>query len=41
VLWEPLIKYVNSFPIIFFMKGGTAMVGVFKTVAKAVYGARS
>ncbi len=38
VLWEPLIKYVNSFPIIFFMKGGTAMVGV-KTVAKAVYGA--
>jgi nucleoside-diphosphate-sugar epimerase len=38
VLWTPLIKYVNSFPLIFFMRGGTAMVGV-KTVAKAAYGA--
>ena len=33
-LWAPLIKYVNSWPILFFMKGGTAMVSA-SNVAKA------
>ncbi|MFA5303227.1 MAG: NAD(P)-dependent oxidoreductase [Candidatus Nanoarchaeia archaeon] len=36
ILWEVLIKYVNAWPILFFTKGGTAMVSV-SNVAKAVF----
>jgi dihydroflavonol-4-reductase len=36
ILWEPLIKYINKWPILFFTSGGTAMVSV-SNVAKAVF----
>lgn len=35
ILWEGMIKYINSWPILFFTNGGTAMTCV-STVAKAV-----
>ncbi|MDD4353378.1 MAG: NAD(P)-dependent oxidoreductase [Candidatus Nanoarchaeia archaeon] len=38
ILWEGLIKYINSAPVIFFTSGGTAMVSV-ESVAKAAYNA--
>lgn len=38
ILWEGLVKYANFWPILFFTKGGTAMVDV-SQVAKVAYGA--
>jgi len=38
ILWEGLVKYVNSWPVIFFTSGGTAMVSV-SSVAKAAVNA--
>jgi dihydroflavonol-4-reductase len=37
-LWKPLVKYIKSTPLVFYTKGGTAMVGV-EEVSKAIIGA--
>lgn len=37
-LWFPLVKYIRSTPIVFYMRGGTACVSA-GTVGKAAYGA--
>lgn len=37
-LWKPLVKYINSMPVIFYTSGGTNIVSV-ETVAKATVGA--
>jgi nucleoside-diphosphate-sugar epimerase len=37
-LWKPLVKYINSSPILFYTKGGTNIVSV-EMVAKATVGA--
>ncbi len=37
-LWKPLVKYIDTLPVIFYTKGGTAMIGV-DEVAKSIIGA--
>lgn len=37
-LWKPLVKYIDALPVIFYTKGGTAMIGV-DEVAKSIIGA--
>jgi nucleoside-diphosphate-sugar epimerase len=36
-LWKPLVKYINIMPLVFYTRGGTAMIGV-EEVAKAIVG---
>jgi dihydroflavonol-4-reductase len=37
-LWYPLVKYIRSAPIVFYMRGGTACISA-TTVGKAAFGA--
>jgi dihydroflavonol-4-reductase len=37
-LWKPLVKYIHIMPVVFYTRGGTAMIGV-EEVARAIVGA--